>query len=268
MASPIEDIIEEIEEYIDTCKPVAFSSTKISVNRDDIQSLLEELRSKTPEEIRRYQKIINNEKAILDNAKKQADSILAQAQIKTDELISEHQIMQQAYAQANEVVMVATKRAQELLDNATNDANDIRTSAIAYTDQLLMELQEIIVRTMDSTRTKADAYLGELQGYLDRVVANRMELSPSPEETIANAPQPKAGRARTPQKQATGPLQQPNITRKQAAAKPEAEAPKQPDAAAEKKKAEPAPDAGLAKEETESNAKGIRNMSEKFFNKE
>lgn len=254
MASPIEDIIEEIEEYIDTCKPVAFSSTKISVNRDDIQSLLEELRSKTPEEIRRYQKIINNEKAILDNARKQADTILAQAQIKTDELVSEHQIMQQAYEQANEVVMVATKRAQELLDKATMESNDIRTSAIAYTDSLLKEVQEIVVRSMDSTRTKADAFLNDMQVYLDRVVANRMELSPSPEEAIVNAPQPKAPRQTppTPAPAANGSQGGNNAA-----------------AAQQKKAAETKPtDAPKAKEDAAGDSKGVRNMSEKFFNKE
>ncbi len=266
MASPIEDIIEEIEEYIDSCKPVAFSNNKISVNRDDIQSLLEELRSKTPEEIRRYQKIINNEKAILDNARKQADSILAQAQIKTDELISEHQIMQQAYAQANEVVMVATKRAQELLDNATNDANDIRTSAIAYTDGLLMNLQEIIVRTMDSTRTKADAYLADLQQYLDRVVSNRMELSPSPEETIANAPQPKGGRAPIPAARGSASqVQTPNLTRKKPVEPTPIPGKDNNDKGAAK--ADEKPKADDKKEESQG-SKGVKNLSEKFFNKE
>lgn len=259
MASPIEDIIEEIEEYIDTCKPVAFSSTKISVNRDDIQSLLEELRSKTPEEIRRYQKIINNEKAILDNAKKQADTILAQAQIKTDELVSEHQIMQQAYEQANEVVMVATKRAQELLDKATMESNDMRMRAIAYTDNLLKEVQEIVVRSMDSTRTKADAFLNDMQVYLDRVVANRMELSPSPEEAIVNAPQPKVPRQSQPA---------PASASAAAAKQPAGNNGTQANAVQQKSMAEPKPAGGQNGKEETGDSKGVRNMSEKFFNKE
>ena len=66
MASAIEDIIDELEEYIDSCKPSSiFNDTKIVVNRDDIEGLLAELRNKTPEEIRRYQKIISNKEAIL-----------------------------------------------------------------------------------------------------------------------------------------------------------------------------------------------------------
>ena len=120
MASRIEQIIEEIEEYIDGCKYQALSSSKIIVNKDELEELLNELRSKTPEEIKRYQKIISNKEAILADAQAKADAIIAKAQVKTDELVSEHQIMQQAYAQANEVVMIATKQAQEILDNATN----------------------------------------------------------------------------------------------------------------------------------------------------
>ena len=134
MASRIEEIIEEIEEYIDNCKPSAFSSSKIVVNRDELEGLLEELRTKTPEEIKRYQKIISNKEAILADAQSKADAIIAQAQIQTNELVSEHQIMQQAYAQANEVVMIATKNAQDMLDKATEDANSIRLGAISYTD--------------------------------------------------------------------------------------------------------------------------------------
>ena len=110
MASRIEQIIEEIEEYIDGCKPQTFSSSKIIVNREEMEELLNELRIKTPEEIKRYQKIISNKEAILADAQAKADAIIAQAQVKTDELVSEHQIMQQAYAQANEVVMIADRK--------------------------------------------------------------------------------------------------------------------------------------------------------------
>ena len=47
MASRIEQIIEEIEEYIDGCKYQALSSSKIIVNKDELEELLNELRSKT-----------------------------------------------------------------------------------------------------------------------------------------------------------------------------------------------------------------------------
>lgn len=179
MSSRMEQIIEEIEDYIDGCKTSAISRGKILVNREEIEELLTELRTKTPEEIKRYQKIISNKEAILADAQAKADQIIAQAQIQTNELVSEHQIMQQAYAQANEVVMIATKQAQEILDNATNDANNIRMGAMQYTDDILKNLESTISHAMDSSKARSDAYMSTLQGFLDVVTTNRAELNPT-----------------------------------------------------------------------------------------
>ncbi len=178
MSSRMEQIIEEIEEYIENCKYQPLSTTKIIVNKEELSELIAELRSKTPEEIRRYQKIISNKEAILADAQAKADQIIAQAEIQTTELVSEHQIMQQAYAQANEVVMIATKQAQDILDNATNEANSIRMSAMAYTDEKLGAIEGILVNSIDTTKARSENLVSSLQGFLDIVAANRAELRP------------------------------------------------------------------------------------------
>ena len=180
--SRIEQLIGEIEEYIDNCKPQAFAPSRIIVNREEIEELLNELRVKTPEEIKRYQRIISNKEAILADAQAKADSIIAQAQVKTDELVSEHQIMQQAYAQANEVVMIATRQAQEILDKATNDANSIRLGAMQYTDDILRNLESAISHSIDSAKARHESYLSTLQGFLDVVTTNRAELNTNADE--------------------------------------------------------------------------------------
>ncbi len=176
MSSRIEQIIEEIEEYIDSCKFQPLSTTKIIVNKDQIDELLRELRMKTPDEIKRYQKIIANKDAILADAQAKADSLIEDAQIQTNELVSEHEIMQQAYAQANAIVTAATDQAQEILDNATRDANDIRIGAMQYTDDLLANAEGIIGHTLDSYTTKYDSLVNSLQECYDMVRNNRAEL--------------------------------------------------------------------------------------------
>ena len=176
MSSRIEQIIEEIEEYIDSCKFQPLSTTKIIVNKDQMDELLRELRMKTPDEIKRYQKIIANKDAILADAQAKADSMLEQAQVHTNELVSEHEIMQQAYAQANEIVMAATEQAQQILDNATSDANDIRIGAIQYTNDLLANAENIIGHTLDSYTTKYDGLVSSLQECYETVHRNREEL--------------------------------------------------------------------------------------------
>ncbi len=176
MSSRIEQIIEEIEEYIDSCKFQPLSTSKIIVNKDQMDELLRELRMKTPDEIKRYQKIIANKDAILADAQAKADSMIEEAQIHTSELVSEHEIMQQAYAQANEIVTAATEQAQEILDNATSDANDIRIGAMQYTDDLLANAESIIGHTLDSYTTKYDGLVNSLQECYDMVHNNRAEL--------------------------------------------------------------------------------------------
>ncbi len=190
MSSRIEQIIDEIEDYIENCRPQPLSNTKIIVNRDELEDLLAELRRKTPDEIKRYQKIISNQEAILADAKAKADAIIAEAQVHTSELVSEHQIMQQAYAQANEVVLIATNQAQEILDNATNDANNIRMGAIQYTDDILKNLEEIISHAMDTTQARTENLMKSLQGCYDLVNTNRNELKPEEENAEAKETAP------------------------------------------------------------------------------
>ena len=113
MSSRIEQIIDEIDEFIESCKFQPLSATKIIVNKEEIEELLRELRLKTPDEIKRYQKIISNKDAILEDAQSKADGIIADAQAKAQELVTQHEIMQKAYAQANDTINAANKQAQE-----------------------------------------------------------------------------------------------------------------------------------------------------------
>ena len=150
MSSRIEQLIDEIEDYIDGCKYQPLSKTNIIVNKEEIDELLRELRMKTPEEIKRYQKIISNKEAILNDARNKAEALINDATVHTNEL-NEHEIMQQAYAQANEVVTLATHQAQEILDNATIEANGVRAAAVQYLDDMLASLENLMTTTLNAT---------------------------------------------------------------------------------------------------------------------
>ena len=174
MMSRIEQLIGEIEEYIDSCKYQPLSNSKIVVNRDELEELLVELRLRIPDEIKQYQKIISNRDAILNESRQQADSILAQANAQTSELINELEIMQKAYAQA-----------QQIVDQAVADANAIRESAVQYTDDMLKSLQTIISHSMEGAQGRFDAFMNSMQSSYDIVSSNRQELTgaviPAPE---------------------------------------------------------------------------------------
>ena len=202
MMSRIEQLISEIEEYIDSCRFQALSNSKIIVNKEELEELLVELRLRIPDEIKKYQKIISQQETILgearsqademlEDAKRQADSMVAQASEQTSEMINEHEIMQRAYAHANEVVEQASQQAQTIIevveqaqaqaqaivDAAVNDANNIRQSSIQYTDDMLRSLQTIINHTMEGAKGRFDSFMSSMQSSYDIVSSNRNELA-------------------------------------------------------------------------------------------
>ncbi len=182
MSSRIEQIIDELEEYVESCKPKFMSNSEIIVNKDEIDELIRELRMKTPDEIKRYQKIISNKEAILNDAREKAEKLINDATVHTNELISEHEIMQQAYAQANVVVSMASQQAQEILDKATIEANELRMYAAQYTEDRLADLENIIVSAINASNTNYQNLLGSLNQYKDLIQSNRQAMHPTEEE--------------------------------------------------------------------------------------
>lgn len=183
--SRIEQIISEIEDYIASCKLIPLSSTKIAVNKEELDELIRELRLKTPDEIKKYQKLISNKDAILMDAREQAERMIKEARVQTEELINEHEIMQRAVEQANAVIADASAKAQQIVDRAVQDASNIRLGAIQYTDDMLGNLQMIIEHSLENNKAKYEALISSLNKDLNIVVSNRKELRPESEEVEA-----------------------------------------------------------------------------------
>ena len=181
MVSKIEQIIEEIEELIDGCKYATFSSTKILVDKEEIDELLHELKTHTPDEIMRCQKIISNKEAIMEDAHNKADALLKEAQNFSDQMVSEHEIMQQAYAQAGEIVNQAKYQAQDMINSATEQAQNIQISAMQYTDDSLANIQDILAAAIQETQNNNNNLIKSLSQILNVVNANRAELRPEEE---------------------------------------------------------------------------------------
>ncbi len=196
MNSKIEQIIEQIEDYIDSCKYAKLSSTKILVNKDVIEDLLSELKARTPEEIQRYQKVISQKESIMADAQTKAEALIREAQAYSDDMINENTIMQQAYAQASEVVnqakfqaqdivLQAEAQAQETVDTATMSANEVTTGAMQYMDTSLAEIEAILEHTLRDTRMRYEGMVTSLNQILGVIRENRAQLHP--EEAVPEA---------------------------------------------------------------------------------
>ncbi len=172
----IEQLIEEIFEFVESCKASAFSGSKVIVPKEELYDLLDELRLKVPEEIKRCQKMIANRDAIIADAEDKAAAIEQSARQQAQLLVNENEITQQAYYQANEMVRQATEQAEAILSQATEEAMQIRQGALGYTNDMLSRVEQVLTSSYEITKNRSDAMLEALRQNLEIVTANRKEL--------------------------------------------------------------------------------------------
>lgn len=186
-SSRIEQEIEDIFEFIESCKLQRLSSNRVIVPKDELYDLLDELRRDVPEEIKRYQKILRQRDAILDDAEAKATAILSDAQDQYRALIEEHAIMQEAYQQAELTVNEANAQAEQIIANARAQAAEIGNGALYYTRDLLDMAEKTIASAYEATASNARALESALQGHLDLIRENKQQLVGEDEAAMEEA---------------------------------------------------------------------------------
>lgn len=190
--SRIEKAIDEIYEYVENCKPSKLYPNKVTVSKDELYDLLDALRMCAPEEIKRYQKIINNRDEILGEAQAQAQKLMNQAEAQTQQLLDQNELVQTAYAQAEQIVGQADAQAHEIVNQAVAESEQVRTSALYYTSDLLGEAGRNIESSLKEFESKSTMLISALKRDIDVIKSNRQELKDQiegkePEEEAASA---------------------------------------------------------------------------------
>ncbi|MBQ6660244.1 MAG: ATPase [Lachnospiraceae bacterium] len=177
MGATIEKTIDEIFDFIDSCKSSGWGGAKVSVPKDELYELLNELRQRTPDEIKRYQKIIANRDSIIAQAEDNAEGIIRDAKIKAEQLVSENAIVQQAYSKSQEMISQATEEAEEIRRSAESDAATIRSGALNYANDIMSDMERILADAFNDTKRQAEGLITALNEHYTVVSANRKELS-------------------------------------------------------------------------------------------
>ncbi len=174
--SRIEQLIDEIEEYVEGCKPAPFSQSKIIVQKEQLYELLTELRLKTPDEIKRYQKIIAQKDKIISDAQAQAEQMIEETTNYANALVEEHEIMLKAYEKAEQTINAANAQAEEIVAAANQNAEEMRMSALAYTQSLIGNIQQVVERSLDIARTNSEGLINGLSENLSILISNNDAL--------------------------------------------------------------------------------------------
>lgn len=76
----IDDLILELQDILGSAKSVPFSGGKVMVDSDEMYNIIEQIQDAMPSEISQAKNVVADRKAILTEAKKEAENIIRNAE--------------------------------------------------------------------------------------------------------------------------------------------------------------------------------------------
>jgi len=145
----IEQLVNRIEELIDSSKAVPLSNSKM-VDPDAIYDIIDEIRSQYPEDLKQARWIVKQRQEMTEEAEREANRILEEAQDRARELVAETQIVREAEA-----------RAHEIMEEARANEREIRLGAEDYADEMLANLEVNMSKLLTSVQRGRDRLQGK-----------------------------------------------------------------------------------------------------------
>ena len=125
MSMNISQILDEIEDMIDSAKPMPFSTGRITIDGEQVKDLISEARSALPQELRMSQRILEDRESIIAGARKEAETIVQKAEERAKILVSNNEITKQARQQGIDMINQAQAKTKMLRDSAYDYVNSI-----------------------------------------------------------------------------------------------------------------------------------------------
>ena len=157
-------ILETIEDILEKNKKIPVIN-KAFVNKDELLSLVQEIRLKLPDELKQAKWVKEERARIIEEAEKQANDIIKEAENRIISMIDEHEITRKAYDKKQEIIATANEMSREI-DKGTR----------TYADNILSDMEDTI-KEIDAKFKDGVAYISlKLEETLQTIEENRKEL--------------------------------------------------------------------------------------------
>ena len=145
----IEEILENMDDLIDKAMQIPLSGGKCVVNADKLRDLIDDIRLNMPMEIKQARAIVSDRSDIIDNAKREADVIVARAEDKARLIVSENERVKRANERANEVITAANQKSKEL-----------KTAAADFAENVFKATEEMLVASIGEVKKARQSVKG------------------------------------------------------------------------------------------------------------
>ena len=156
--------LDRIEDVLEESRGIPFSN-RVSVDKESIYEIIDEIRLNIPNEIRQAQKIVKDCEKITSDAKAKAQAILRDAQSQADILLSEHEISRKAH-----------EHARILVEDSRKETLDMHLNARDHVDEILERVELIVDDTLNNISRQNNLIESYLSDVSDSINQNRKEL--------------------------------------------------------------------------------------------
>ncbi len=166
--SRTKDIIDRLQSILNTASPVPLASGKVTIYKDEVQSLLTELASQIEIELKTYHEVNDRKGKIINEAKKEAEKIIYEAEHSASRM--------RVNKRTTNVAPIHYEELSEEERDALSNANEIYGASLIYTDEMLTEVNELIETAYQNIQTDYQNILQDMEQKMNIIAANRAEL--------------------------------------------------------------------------------------------
>lgn len=166
--SRTKDIIDRLQSILDTASPVPLASGKVTIYKDEVQSLLTELASQIEIELKTYHEVNDRKGKIINEAKKEAEKIIYEAEHSASRM--------RVNKRTTNVAPINYDELTEEERGALTNANEIYGASLIYTDEMLNEVNQLIETAYQNIQTDYQTILQNMEQKMNVIAANRAEL--------------------------------------------------------------------------------------------
>lgn len=124
------ELLDEIEEIVDTSTSFPLTG-KIMVDAEEILEIVKEIRVELPDEIQQAQWIKDERQRILEEAKKEYETVITDAKRQAEVLVEN-----------DDIVVKSKMRADEILRISEENCKQLKLNTFDYIDSILFNLQD------------------------------------------------------------------------------------------------------------------------------
>lgn len=168
------EIIQTMQNILDGASSVPLSQGKVSIYKEEMQTLLTELATQLDIELKTYYEVNDRRGKIISEAKKDAERIILEA----EQTASRMRVSKSATGVSP---LDVSRLNQEELD-ALSNANEIYGASLIYTDEMLTEVSEMIETAYQNIRGDYEIVMQVMEEKLNTINSNRNELMSSLQE--------------------------------------------------------------------------------------